>query len=581
LIFVSVLLLLLGGRLVQLQTFDSKSYAAQAVKQRELDKVLPAMRGGLFDRKGQPLAMSVDARQIIADPAELAKGLTLPKNTWTVATIASTLAPLIGRTVPDLTARLTKTRLTKTKGTQLASNVVLAHGITPAVAAEIAALKLPGITSSQEQKRLYPGGDLAANLVGLAGADGTELRGRTGLEYAYNKLLAGTNGQEKLQVSVGGTVIPAASGQDTVAAVPGSNVTLTIDRDIQWEAQRALTAAVASTGAESGVVIAMNPRTGEIYAMASAPTFDPNNVTPADKNNMGDRALSEIYEPGSVNKVITLSGAIQDGLVTPNTEVDVPPTYIAGGHRFHDAEKHGLEHLTVTGVLAKSSNIGAIEIGQRLGQQRLFDYMSLYGFGQPTGLGLPGEDKGVLPPVDHWSNTSLPTIAFGQGISVNALQVASVYSTIANGGVRVEPRLIASTTSPSGAVTPNAAKPGVRVVSKTVARQVSDMLESVTTDQGTAPAARIDGYRVAGKTGTAQHADGHGGYDGYTSTFVGYAPADNPQLVVEVVLQKPTNGHFGGSVAAPVFHDVMSFALAAQGIAPTGTTPPVAKLTAD
>ena len=580
LIFVSVLLLLLGGRLVQLQTFESKAYAADAVKQREVDKVLPAMRGTLYDRTGQPLAMSVDARLISANPAEVAKGIAEPKSDWTMAKLVSTLAPMIGLTVPDLTTRLTKTTVTKTKGTQLATYVVLAHGITPAVAADIATLKLPGIASSQEQKRLYPGGDLAANLVGLAGADTNGLDGRTGLEYAYNKLLAGTNGSEKVQVSVGGTVIPAAAGQDTVPAVGGSNISLTIDRDIQWQAQQALTAAVAKTGADNGIVIVENPKTGEILAMATEPTFDPNNLQPTDKNNLGDPALSEIYEPGSVNKVITLSGAIQDGLVTPDTAVDVPTTYVAGGHRFHDAETHGLEHLTVTGVLAKSSNIGAIEIGQRLGQQRLYDYMSKYGFGQPTGLDLPGEDPGVLPPVDHWSNTSLPTIAFGQGISVNALQVASVYSTIADGGIRMTPRLVESTSTAAGVVTPNAAQPGVRVISKAVAHEVSDMLESVTTDEGTAPAARIDGYRVAGKTGTAQRADGHGGYSGYTSTFVGYAPADNPQLVVEVVLQNPKNGHFGGTIAAPVFHDVMSFALADMGIAPTGTTPPVAKLNA-
>ncbi|BEP15480.1 cell division protein FtsI [Acidothermaceae bacterium B102] len=580
LIFVAVLLLLLGGRLVQLQTFDSKAYAAQAVKQREVDKVLPAMRGTLYDRNGQPLAMSVDARLISANPAEVAKGVALAKGTMTVATIASTLAPMIGLTVADLTARLTQTTMTKTKGVQLKSYVVLAHGITPAVAADIATLKLPGIAASQEQKRLYPGGDLAANLVGFAGTAVNGLSGRTGLEYAYNKALAGTNGKEKVQVSVGGTVIPAAAGQDTVPAVEGSNVTLTIDRDIQWEAQQALSAAVAKTGAQNGYVVVMNPKTGEILAMASEPTFNPTSIKPTDKANLSNRALTDVYEPGSVNKVITLSGAIQDGLVTPNTAVDVPTTYVAGGHRFHDAEHHGLEHLTVTGVLAKSSNIGTIEIGQRLGQQRLYDYMSKYGFGQPTGLGLPGENPGVLPPVDHWSNTSLPTIAFGQGISVNAVQVASVYSTIANGGVRVTPRLVESTTSASGAVVPNLAKPGVRVISATVAHEVSDMLESVTTDQGTAPAARIDGYRVAGKTGTAQRADGHGGYSGYTSTFVGYAPADKPQLVVEVVLQNPINGHFGGSVAAPVFHDVMAFALAAEGIPPTGTTPPVSKLTA-
>ena len=573
LVFLVVLLTVLGGRLVQLQTFDSKAYSQDALKQRQVVRTLPAMRGAIYDRTGQPLAMSVDARLISANPDEVAKGVALKTSKWTFDSEVHTLAPLLGLSQSDLSAKLSKHR-----GTKLASYVVLAHGITPAVATTIASLRLPGIAASAEQKRLYPGGNVAANIVGLDGRNGTGLKGLTGLEYAMNKTLAGTDGSENVQVSVGGTVIPVGAGQVN-AAVPGTGVSLTIDRDIQWQAQRALTAAVAQTGALSGTVIVMNPRNGDIYAMATAPTFDPTNTAHATPDELGNRALSDIYEPGSVNKVITLSAAMQEGLVAPNTEVDVPSTYVAGGHRFHDAEVHGAEQLTTTGVLAKSSNIGAIEIGQKLGQQRLYNYMTKFGFGRLSGLNLPGEDKGLLPTVDKWSNTSLPTIAFGQGISVNALQVASVYSTIANRGVRMIPRLVASTTSPSGAVKKTPKSPGVRVVSAKVAHQMSDMLEAVTTDQGTAPEARIDGYRVAGKTGTAQRADGKGGYDGYTATFVGYAPADHPQLVVEVVLQKPVNGHFGGKVAAPVFHQVMSFALAALGIAPTNTTPPTAKLT--
>ncbi|MDX6245179.1 MAG: hypothetical protein QOE76_2902 [Frankiales bacterium] len=578
---VVVLLTLLGARLVQLQTFDSKAYAAKASKQREVDHVLPATRGAIYDRNGQPLAMSVDARLVSADPLQVATGVKVKNSRWTVASIADTLAPLLGVTVADLTTRLTKTTGTDPAKAKLATYVVLAHGISPTVAAQIAALKLPGIASSQEQKRLYPGGDVAASIVGFAGTGPNGPTGLAGLEYAFNKLLSGTNGSQKVQVSVGGVAIPEA-GQSVVPAVQGSNVNLTINRDIQWQAQQAITAQVAATGSASGTVIVMDPRTFEILAMATAPTFDPTHLTPADKANLGNRAISDVYEPGSVNKVITLSAAIQEGLVTPDTPVDVPPTYVAGGHRFHDAEVHGLEHLTVAGVLAKSSNIGTIQIGQKLGSQRLYDYMSKYGFGQVSGLGLPGENKGVLLPVAKWSNTSLPTIAFGQGISVNALQVASVYSTIANGGIRLTPKLVESTTGASGIAVPTPASKAVRVISPEVAKQVSDMLEGVTTDQGTAPLARIDGYRVAGKTGTAQRADGKGGYTGgYTASFVGFAPADKPQLVVEVVLQNPVIGsHFGGTIAAPVFQQVMSFALAAEGIAPTGTTPPTVKINA-
>jgi cell division protein FtsI (penicillin-binding protein 3) len=577
---VVVLLTLLGGRLVQLQTFDSKAYAAAADKQREVNSILPAMRGSIFDRSGQPLAMSVDARLISADPYEVNAGVSQPKSTWTVAAIAAALAPKLGLTAADLTGKLTKTTTGKDGKAKPASYVVLAHGISPSAAAQIAALKLPGIASAQEQKRLYPGGTLAANLEGKAGPTANGLTGLTGMEYAYNKMLAGVNGKQQVQVGVGGTPIPVA-GSSTVPAVQGSSMTLTIDRDIQWKAQQAIAEAVTKTAATSGVAIVMNPKTGAILAMAVAPTFDPSKPSNASAAAMGNAALSEIYEPGSVNKVITAAAAIQEGLVKPDTEITVEPTYPVAGHTFHDAERHGTEHLTVTGVLAQSSNIGAIHIAQKLGQQKLYDYLTKFGLGKLSGLNLPGEDKGLLPTVDKWSGTSLPTIAFGQGISVNALQVASVYSTIANGGVRMTPQLVASTTAPNGVVTPTPTAKGVQVVSATVAHQVSNMLESVTTGEGTAPEAQIPGYRVAGKTGTAQKADGKGGYTGYTASFVGYAPADKPQLVVEVVLQDPQNGHYGGSVAAPVFQQVMSFALAHEGIAPTGTKPPTAKLSFD
>jgi cell division protein FtsI (penicillin-binding protein 3) len=288
--------------------------------------------------------------------------------------------------------------------------------------------------------------------------------------------------------------------------------------------------------------------------------------------------VSETYEPGSVNKVITMSAALQEGLVSPNTPFKIPPQLRYAGATFHDAEVHGTERLTLTGVLAKSSNIGTIQVARKLGADRLYSYLRAYGFGSLTGTGLPGEQDGLLPPVAAWSQTTMPTVAFGQGIGVTAMQVASVYATIANGGVRVAPNIIAGTVDGDGKHH-TAARPQVRrVISAKVAHELSDMLEAVTGNEGTAPAARISGYRVAGKTGTAQRSVG-GHYSGYTASFVGFAPADKPQLLVEVVVQNPRRGHFGGVVAAPVFHDVMSFALQSMGIPPTGTTPPKARLT--
>lgn len=545
------LLTVVSGRLVQVQALDSASYADQAQRQRFRQVTLVAQRGDIVDRNGAVLATSEAMRAVFADPAMVVDP---------VAT-ANKLAPLLGIPASDLLPNLTGTKRFR----------YLAHAVTPELADRVLKEKLPGIGTREEQVRQYPGGEVAADVVGVLGRDGSTA---SGLEYAYGKELAGVSGEQTMQVGRTGQEIPVAGG--TIREpVPGATVRLTIDRDIQWMAQQAIARQVAATNSLNGSVIVMRPGTGEVLAMASAPTFDANH--PTDPSRMGNPAVGDVFEPGSVNKVITFSAGLAERVITPDTPITVPPTLAVAGHTFHDAEAHGTEHLTATGVLAKSSNIGTIEVAQKLGKARLYRYLTAFGFGAKTGVGFPGEETGWLPSPDKWWGTSLPTIAFGQGVSVTALQVASVYSTIANGGVRVTPRLVAGTTAPDGTFTPVPAEPSRRVVSARVAHQVSDMLEAVTSNEGTAPAARIDGYRVAGKTGTAQRSVG-GVYQGYTASFVGFAPADKPELVVYVVLQDPKNGHFGGQVAAPVFHDVMSYALAVCHVAPTGTTPPVARL---
>jgi cell division protein FtsI (penicillin-binding protein 3) len=415
---------------------------------------------------------------------------------------------------------------------------------------------------------------LAASILGFVGVDG---HGLAGLEYADDALLAGTDGRQIVEIGANGSVIPDTRVVEFPAR-PGSTLQLTLDRAIQWEAQQAITTQVQRTGASTGTVIVMNPRTGEILALATAPGYDPNR--PLAGESFADPAVSDVYEPGSVNKIITMSAALQENVDTPLTPITIPPDITVDGSVFHDAEVHGTERLTLTGVLAISSNIGAIEVAEGLGAPTLYHFLQTYGFGRLTGSGLPGESAGLLPPLAQWSGTTLPTVAFGQGIAVTALQVASVYATIANGGVRIAPHVVKEIVSASGRVTVPASPPSQRVISPTVARELSNMLEAVTTDQGTAPAAQITGYRVAGKTGTANRPNGQGGYAGYTASFVGFAPADRPQLLVEVVLQQPLRGHFGGAVAAPVFHDVMSFALQELHIPPTFTAPPVAQITA-
>jgi cell division protein FtsI (penicillin-binding protein 3) len=558
-----MVLSLIAGRLVQLQGLDRSTYAAMAERQRLHTVALTAPRGEIVDRDGRPLAETVDARDVYADPTKVSDPLVE----------AQQLAPVLGLPVRQLRDQLSaKTTF-----------VYLSRAVSPRLAGQVMNLAmpgtgrpaLPGIGVLPTSKRLYPAGTLGSNIVGFVNADGD---GVSGLEASYNKILSGRDGERTFETGLSGSPIP--DGHDIVKpAVPGTGVQLTIDRDIQWEAQQAIAAQVHAVHADSGTVVVMDPRTGRLLALAVAPGFDPNHYSDYPLSALGDPAVSDVYEPGSVNKVITMSAALQERLVTPQSPFVVPPELHYAGFTFRDAELHGTEHLTLAGILAKSSNIGTIEVARKIGAARLYRYLHAYGFGSPTGVGLPGDGSGLLPPLDQWTASTLPTASFGQGVGVTALQVASVYATVANGGVRVTPQLVAGTVDADGHTHPSARPERHRVISARVAAQLRDMLEAVTTNEGTAPLARIPGYRIAGKTGTANRPNNHGGYSGYTSSFVGFGPADKPQLLVEVVLQNPRSGHFGGLVAAPVFHQVMSFALQTLKIPPTGTRPPKVKTT--
>jgi cell division protein FtsI (penicillin-binding protein 3) len=561
LLVVAFVMTVFTARLFQLQGVDSSVYASEATKQYVQTQKLDATRGTITDRNGQVLAESVDARDITADP-----WLATTSTQTDPDEMAAQLAPLLGVDATTLADRLDGT----------GRFVYLARGVTPAVAADVLKLDLPGVRAVPTKERVYPGGNLAANVVGFVGTDGD---GLAGIEYEYQSQLAGKDGSSTVEVGSDGTVIPDGGHKGT-AAVPGRNIELTIDADIQWEAQRAIAAAVTKTGAASGTVIVMQPHTGQVLAMATTPSFDPANPGAAPAKDRGNSAVSDVFEPGSTNKVITMAAAIDSGVLTPESPIVVPPTLTRGGTVFHDAETHGEEHLTLTGVLAESSNIGTILASENVGTTRLYDYLRAFGLGQRTGSGFPGESKGLLADPSTWSASQRYTIPFGQGLSVTALQVASVYATIANGGVRVTPTLVKGIETDDGTFAPATQATSTRVVTESTASQVEQMLEAVTTDEGTAPAAAITGYRVAGKTGTAQRVDsGCGCYRGYTASFVGFAPADNPKLVVLVVLDNPIRGHYGGTVAAPVFKDVMSFALESEKIPPTGTKPPVMRLT--
>ena len=362
------------------------------------------------------------------------------------------------------------------------------------------------------------------------------------------------------------------STQSLVAAQQGTSIRLTIDRDVQWIASQAISKAVKDAHAISGTVIVLDPKTGAILAHATAPTFDPNNTKNVSLRQMANPSVQEVYEPGSTGKVITMSAAIEEGKVTPQTVFTVPYSLKVSNGKFSDHEKHPTERLTTTGILAVSSNTGSIQVGATLSHQTFYDYLRKFGIGSSTGSGLPGESAGQLLKVENWSGTTAPTFAFGQGYNVTAMQATSVFATIANNGIRVSPTVIAGTSDASGHFTPAKTREEVRVISADTAAKMRLMLESVVSAQGTAPGAAIPGYRVAGKTGTAQrHNDACNCYSGYTASFIGFAPADAPKYVISVTIQGPQGIHWGGSLGGPVFKEVMSFVLQTRHVAPTRT----------
>ncbi|MDD2859047.1 MAG: penicillin-binding protein 2 [Candidatus Nanopelagicales bacterium] len=545
-------------RLIDLQVVKGPDLAEQALSQRLRTTAIPAMRGSILDTKGAPLATTVEARNVTADQTLVTDPVA----------VGAALAPILGVEASVLATRLTGTR----------RYMFVAKDLSPETWKQIDALRLPGIFSEPTLRRIYPGGSLAANVVGFVGADG---KGLGGIEYGMQDLLAGTSGSTTYERGPGGRVI--TTGEMTrSSAVHGSDVQLTIDRDIQLIAQRQIARQVESARADSGTVIVMDPRSGHILAMATAPTFDANTAATSPDAVRGNRALSDIYEPGSTSKVMTMAAIVDQGAANAGSAFTIPSTLKRGGKVFHDDVAHGTWHLTLAGILAKSSNLGTILASERIGGRKLYSYLKAFGIGEPTGIKFPGESSGSVPERSDWSPTTFPTLAFGQGLSVNSVQAASVFATIANDGLRVQPTLVQGIVNPDGTVTPAAAPKVTQVVKPSTAKQIRLMLESVVGKHGTAPKAAIPGYRVGGKTGTAQYVDPRCGcYNGQVvASFIGMAPADNPQLVVAVSLINPRNGRFGGQIAAPVFKRVMTYALQARQIPPTGKRAPRLLLTA-
>ncbi|WP_399884023.1 peptidoglycan D,D-transpeptidase FtsI family protein [Streptomyces sp. BBFR51] len=571
-------------RLLQVQAVDAGTYSAKAEQNRYVVHTLPAERGGITDRNGVALATTVDSYDITADPTMFTREQLKVDDGPEQA--AALLAPILGEDQQDLVDRLRP----ENKGLRY---VRLARRQTPQVWNQIKDLKtalttksetdksavnvLAGVFADPSSKRVYPSGDLAAGVLGWVGADG---KGGGGLERKLDRTLAGEDGKIRYAQS-GGRQVPTAGSTET-PAVPGSDVELTIDRDIQWAAQHAISEQVEKSKADGGYVIVQDTATGEILAMANSPAFDPGDLAHADPDALGNAALQDAFEPGSTAKVLSMAAVLEENVATPKTHLTVPNRLKRGDRSFKDDIDHPTWYLTLNGVLAKSSNIGTIMATGELGETQaeankvLYSYLRKFGLGGYSGLGFPGETKGILAPPDQWSTSQQYTIPFGQGVSVNALQAASVYSTIANGGVRVEPTLVRGTKGADGRFTPSPDPKKTRVTSEKTAKTLAQMLESVVDDEeGTGTKARIPGYRVAGKTGTANRVDpATGKYHGYTSSFAGFAPADKPRVTVYCAIQNATEGsYFGGQICGPIYKQVMEFALKTLQVPPTGAAP--------
>ena len=525
----------LTARVVHVQALAADRYAAVGESQRVRSVDLPADRGAIFDRNGHDLALTVRQSTVTADPGLV----TDPLGT------AEALAPVLRLDRGEL-----QTRLTRDVGF-----VYLARKVDDSVAERVRALRRPGIQVIDEPERFLPAGDLAAPLLGRVGMDND---GLNGLESQFNRRLAGRPGKMIVERDPSGRNIPGGVRRFEPSR-RGDDLVLTIDRALQYQAERALAAEIVKSRAKGGTAIVMETRTGEVLALANLVAGPRSGgPRPADKNT----ALTDVYEPGSVNKVITITGAIEEGVIRPDEVLAVPSSIKVADHLFKEHDAHPVKRWSVTEIMANSSNVGTIMIGRKLGKERLDHYLRAYGFGKKTGLGFPGESSGILLDTDKWYGTSIGTVPIGQGVAVTAMQMLAAYNTVANGGVYVAPKLVRGTVDTGGRHHPSPPSDRHRVTSARTSQQVTAMLSEVVR-VGTGKLAAVDGYTVAGKTGTARKplAGARGYREGaYVASFAGFVPAERPELSAIVILDEPTP-IFGGMVAAPVFGELVRYGL--------------------
>ncbi len=555
-----------GLRLVHIQGLDPQAYADQANSMVKRSQPLPAARGTITDRNGQVLAESSPAVDVTADPVVTAEH---------ASTIASILARHLGGVPADYVEPLTRpdTRYV------MIERQVPAHTY-DLIRAELATAGDSGeyeggIWTSTNSIRTYPAGTLASNVIGVLkqDEDGVFREGAYGFEYANDESLAGVDGTEVYQGSPAGTRIPLGDNELTPAQ-DGTAYQLTIDSELQWTAEQAVRKVVTTSEAQSGYAIVMNVKTGEVLAMANYPTFDPSDLSSAKAENMDNGAISDALEPGSVEKVLTFAALADGGYVTPTTQVFVPSELKSADLTITDSTAHGDLRLTATGVMAESSNIGTVQLAREMPKQELVGYLDSFGLGQRTGIELPAEASGWSPPPDL-PDYSRDQVAFGQGLSTTGIQMAAAISGILNDGVYNYPTIVQSATDADGRAVPLERPAPRRVISEQASAMVIEMLEAVTGPGGTGREMALPGYRSVGKTATAErYNEASGRYSGYTASYVGAAPAEDPQILTYVVVDAPAKGHYGSTVAGPAYKEIMTYAMPRYGVAPSTSKAP-------
>jgi cell division protein FtsI (penicillin-binding protein 3) len=562
LVLVLVALVVLGGRLFQLQGLDTAGMAQAAVEKRLRTSEIPALRGEILDANNNVLARSVQRFDIVVDQ-RLVKDYT-----WFNPRTKQSEDVKITAAIADLAKALGQKTATVSKAVlgDRPFNYV-AKAVTPQVKNRVEALSFPGLQAQETTIRNYPDGEVAGSIVGFMGSDGKPL---AGIEATQDQILSGTPGERTYEIGADGIRIPVATNEE-VQAEDGRSVKLTLNSDVQWFAQETIAAQVKDYGAEYGTIVVVNAKTGDIIAMAESTTPDPNDpgATPVEQRE--PFSVTKAFEPGSTTKMITMSAAIEEGITTPTTKYTIPPTYTVNGQKFTDAVSHGTVERTTAGIFAKSMNTGTVMIGQQLTRQQRYDYLRKFGIGEQYDIGLAGMTPGLLAKPEAWDGRQEYTVLFGQGLAQTALHTAMAYATIANNGVRMEPRLIDSYVDPDGTVHQQPRQKGTKVVSKKTAGLVQDLLETVSTQGGGLPG-KVDDYRVGVKTGTAEAPSDDGGFSGYTISMAGMAPMEDPEYVVVATIQRPKGGVFS-LTAGPPFKKVMAQVLSTYNVPPSTTKP--------